>query len=114
MKTTTYQALPSAVSGSLIYQCAGPTHSGVCFRLRLPYLDETREGAPTEQFDHQWVVSRQELDEAELRNSSDQVLLERREREEQEFLLGVESALRKQGLRLERVGRELVMRRAGF
>lgn len=114
MKTTAYQVLPTAVAGSLIYQCAGPTQSGVCFRLRLPYVDETRQGATIEQFDHQWVVSRQELDEAEQRNSSDHVLLERREREEREFLLGVESALRKQGLRLERVGRELVMRRAGF
>ncbi len=111
MKTTTFQALPTAVGGSLIYQCAGPTQSGVCFRLRLPYLDETRQGATTERFDHEWVVSRQELDEAEERNCSDQVLLARREREAREFLLGVEAALRKQGLRIERVGRDLVMRR---
>jgi len=104
--------LPPGVGGSVIYGCAGPRPSGVCFCLRLPFLDETRNPPVAGQFDHEWVVSRQELDQAEQLGRSDQVLLGRREREEKTFLKNVERLLKRDGNRLERIGRELVLRRA--
>ena len=58
-------ALPTGVGGSVIYGCAGPRPTGVCFCLRLPFRDETRNPPSAGQFDHEWVVSRQELDQAE-------------------------------------------------
>jgi len=58
------------------------------------------------------VVSRQELDQAEQVGRSDQVLLGRREREEKTFLRNVERILKRDGMRLERIGRDLVLRRA--
>ena len=103
--------LPPGVGGSVIYGCAGPRQAGVCFCLRLPYRDETKEPSTTGQFDHEWVVSRLELDQAEQLGRSDQALIGRREREERTFLRNVERALRRDGVRLERIGRELVLRR---
>ncbi len=105
-------SLPPGVGGSVIYGCTGPRHTGVCFSLRLPFRDETREPPVPGQFDHQWVVSRQELDHAEQLGRSDQVLLGRREREEKVFLRNVERTLRREGMRLERDGRDLVLRRS--
>ena len=105
-------SLPPGVGGSVIYGCAGPRPTGVCFCLRLPFRDETRNPPSAGQFDHEWVVSRQELDQAEQVGRSDQVLLGRREREERTFLRNVERLLKRDGTRLERIGRELVLRRA--
>jgi hypothetical protein len=107
-------ALPLGIGGNVIYGCAGPKHSGVCFSLRLPFRDETKSPPAPGQFDHEWVVSRQELDQAELMGRSDQVLLGRREREERAFLRNVERTLRREGMRLERIGRDLVLRRSGL
>ena len=112
MKAATHQTLPRGVGASLDYRCADPTPSGVCFRLRLSFRDETRQPPIAGKFDHEWVVSRQDLDEAELVDRSDLVLLGRRAQEEREFLRGVEATLRKEGFCIERIGRELVMRRA--
>jgi hypothetical protein len=96
----------------MIYGCARPRASGVCFSLRLPYRDETRSPPRTGQFDHEWVVSRQELDQAEQLGRSDQVLLGRREQEEKTFLRNVERLLSRDGTRLVRIGRQLVLRHA--
>ena len=109
---TTETPLPAGVGGSVIYGCAGPRQTGVCFCLRLPFRDETKQPAGAGQFDHEWVVSRQELDQAEQVGRSDQVLLGRREREEKTFLRNVERVLRRDRTRLVRIGRELVLRRA--
>jgi hypothetical protein len=109
---TTEFPFPSGVGTHVIYGCAGPRASGVCFRLRLPYLDETNDPPAPGQFDHEWVMSRHELDQAEQFGRSDQVLLGRRDKEEKVFLREVERTLRRQGLRLERMGRELVLRRS--
>jgi len=103
--------LPSGIGGNVIYGCAGPPPSGVCFCFRLPFRDETRDPPVIGQFDHEWVVSRLELDQAEQLGRSDQVLLGRRAREERTFLKHVERTLRREGTRLERIGRELVLRR---
>jgi len=107
-------SLPSGVGGSVIYGCTGPRQTGVCFSLRLPFRDETRDPPVPGQFDHEWVVSRHELDQAEQQGRSDQVLLGRREREEKVFLRNVERALRRDGTRLEREGRDLVLRRSAL
>ena len=104
--------IPPGVDASVIYGCSGPRQSGVCFRLRLPFLDETQDPPATGQFDHEWVVSRRELDEAERLGRSDQELLGRRDREVRQFLNQVERELRRDRLRLERVGRDLVLRRS--
>jgi len=110
--TAASEPLPPGVGGSVIYGCAGPRPAGVCFCLRLPFRDETRDPPAASQFDHEWVVSRQELDQAEQVGRSDQVLLGRREREEKTFLRNVERILKRDGMRLERIGRDLVLRRA--
>jgi len=107
---TTELPLPPGVGGSVIYGCAGPRPSGVCFCLRLPFRDETREPPAESQFDHERVVSRHELDQAEQQGRSDQVLLGRREREEKEFLRNIERLLEHEGKRLLRIGRDLVLR----
>jgi hypothetical protein len=109
--STLQQAIPSGLGVRMIYGCSGPRQNGVCFRLRLPYVDETRIPSAEGQFTHEWVVSRQDLDQAEQLGRSDQELLERRDREEHEFVVTIESTLRRDGLRLERVGRDLVLRR---
>ena len=109
--TAEQASLPPGVGGSVIYGCAGPRPSGVCFCLRLPFRDETQTPPGIGQFDHEWVVSRLELDQAEQLGRSDQVLLGRRAREERTFLKNIERALRRDGVRLERMGRELVLRR---
>lgn len=104
--------MPEGLSTQLIYGCSGPRQGGVCFRLRLPYRDETRDPASPAEFDHEWVVSRHELDQAESMGRSDQELLARRDREARTFLSGIERSLRRERLRLERVGRDLVLRRS--
>jgi hypothetical protein len=105
-------SLPTGLGSSVIYGCSGPRHTGVSFRLRLQFRDETQAPPVQGQFDHEWEVSRQELDQAEQLGRSDQELLARRDREERIFLSNLERRLSRDKLRLERVGRDLVLRRA--
>ena len=107
------QSVPPGVAASVIYGCSGPRQSGVSFQLRLPFTDETHQPPVAGQFDREWVVSRHELDEAERLGRSDLVLLGRRDREERAFLEDIERRLRRERLQLERVGKDLVLRRAG-
>lgn len=110
--TLTQPSVPVGLGTHLIYGCSGPRQSGVCFRLRLPYRDETSDPPAPGEFDHEWVVSRHELDQAETMGRSDQELLARRDREARTFLSGIERSLRRDRLRLERIGRDLVLRRS--
>ena len=101
--------LPAHVENDVIYGCAGPQAGGVCFCLRLTYRDETMNPPRPEQFEHEWIVLRAELDRAEREGRLDAVLLKRRIREERIFLKIVEQRLRHRSARLERVERGLVM-----
>jgi hypothetical protein len=80
--------------------------------LRLSFRDETQDPPVPGQFDHQWVVSSRELEKAEREGRGDDTLLRRRAKEERLFLDKVERMLQRMGARLERVGDELVLRRA--
>ena len=64
-------SIPPGVGASVIYGCSGPRQSGVSFQLRLPFTDATHQPPVPGQFDHEWVVSRHELDEAERLGRSD-------------------------------------------
>jgi hypothetical protein len=64
------------------------------FCLRLPFRDETRDPPAPGQFDHEWLVSRGELELAEHQGRSDSLLLERRADEATEFMQRIERALR--------------------
>jgi hypothetical protein len=101
---------PPDIGDHVVYGCAGPRPSGVCFCLRLPYRDETVDPPSTGQFDHEWIVHRPELDDAERDGRVDEVLLRRRAREERLFLRKVERMLRRSRARLERIGVEFVLR----
>ena len=103
---------PAGVESHVVFGCAGPRPTGVCFCLRLSYLDETTEPGTLRQFDREWIVQRPELELAERRGRMEELLSRRRSREERAFLHEVERTLRQDGARLERRGDDLVLRRA--
>ena len=104
--------LPPGLGNELQFGCAGPWSAGVCFRLSLPYRDETRVPPSSGRFDHEWVVSPLELSQAEWEGRGDSLLLRRRAREQQLFLRMVRCVLGRSRARLVRIGRDLVLRRA--
>jgi len=104
--------VPPDVGSHVVYGCAGPRPAGVCLSLRLPFRDETQDPPTDGHFDHQWVVSSLEMDQAEREGRSDDVLLRRRAKEERVFLEKIERTLERSGARLQWIGQELVMRRA--
>ncbi len=81
------------------------------FHLSLPFRDETREPVTSGEFEREWVISRAELSRAEREKRIDDLLLKAREKEEHAFLQHVERTLRRNRLRLVRVGQELVLRK---
>jgi len=95
----------------LVYGCVSRGALGMMFCLRLPFRDETRDPPAPGQFDHEWLVSRGELELAEHQGRSDSLLLERRADEATEFMQRIERALRQGHSTLVRVGRDLVLRR---
>jgi len=103
--------MPTDIGSHVVYGCAGPRASGVCLSLRLAFRDETQDPPGAGQFDHQWIVSSRQLEQAEREGRSDDVLLRRRAKEQRLFLDKVERTLQQYGARLEVVGHELVLRR---
>ena len=97
----------------LVYGCVSRGALGMVFRLRLPFRDETLDPPAPGQFDHEWLVSRGELELAEHQGRSDSLLLERRADEALQFMQTIERALRQGRSTLVRVGRDLVLRRIG-
>ncbi len=107
----TTSALPFAPCSwsDVAYDCDGRGRLGLAFRLRLSFLDETRDPPVAGSFHHEWVVSRGDLDLAERSGNIDSLLLDRRAREARAFIGVVERSLRQARARLARAGERLVL-----
>jgi hypothetical protein len=100
------------VRSKFAFGTKGPRGRGVCFFLRFDFLDETGTTPSKSHFEHEWVVSKDDIKEAESRGALDDMLLNSRGREERRFEKHIEEHVRNRSASFAVVNGALVLRPA--
>jgi hypothetical protein len=96
--------LPRDARESIVCECLSEEQGGLTFRARLSFSDETNIPSCPGSFEYRWTVSREELRAVEQQTGIDQLLLDRRRKEEERFLEIIADTLKRTRTRLVLVG----------